>query len=273
MPRINLTEKLKDLEEDLPPLNKIHNKKRFIKVGRLKRSCFIIALAVFLIFLFLALTALAKTGIWQIPLVSKVFYHLPEPTRTVVIDNPGEYVTRIPSIAYDEAAKSLKIELTEEEATFMIRRNVAKQDRPKFAQNIQAVFTDDQVEFFGLMLYPIKTNITLALRLNYNKEANQLASEITKFKIGNLNLPPALVNWLVSTYGQFKLNKEFKDLGIDLNKIDLNNLKMKLKNFQISEGKIAIEIYLDLAGMSQNFNEVMNKLNSNNQVLESITTP
>jgi len=164
---------------------------------------FLVFILLLLIIAAAILVGLAWSGIRQIPYLSDKFYELPQPVRIVEVDSNQvkdfEQQGVIFSISEDDAVATTAI--TERHLTYLLRTALSSQDNPIFAPTIQAVITPDYIELFGLMLQPIKINITLHL-LPFINDSQKLDFKITNVKAGNLPAPQLIVDFLNTSISQ-----------------------------------------------------------------------
>jgi len=244
MARINFKEENslppKDFKSKFNPLKKERRTKR----RSVKTNCFFLIGFLFIFILVLLFVMIIKAGIIEVPILSQIFYRVPTPSRLIVINNPESFIQKSANFQYDQTTKMTSIELTEEELTFVIRQNLAKQKEPRFAQNTQVVISDGEIEFFGLLLRPIAVNITLKAKV-FKAEAGEKAPysyQITQLKLGDLNLPPSLIDWLAHKYGQ--------KAGAKYNSIYLNRIsnldKSKIPLIELKEGKLILKLAIDI---------------------------
>ncbi|MFA6254862.1 MAG: hypothetical protein WC675_02360 [Patescibacteria group bacterium] len=243
MARIDLKEENLLPSQDLKPKPKPPKKERRAKKRSVKTSCLRLAGFLFIFILIILVALIAKAGIIEIPVLSQIFYRVPSPSRLIVIDNPEDFIRRPASYQYDQTTKMTTMELTEEELTFIIRQNLAKQEKPKFAQNTQIVINEGEIEFFGLMLRPIKVNLTLKVKIS-KPEGAPYSYQITQFKVGNLNLPPSLVNWSVHKYLEKSGDKHTTLYNIDLNQV--NSDKSRTPALELKDGKLILRLAIDI---------------------------
>jgi hypothetical protein len=155
-------------------------------------------LVLFLIFSFLTLTALAQTGLVQIPFFSSLFYQLPKPKRVVEINNLSDLAGKSFNLEPSVDQKTAALTITEEELTFLLRQTLASGSDPFFAPNIQATISHEEIEFFGLLLRPLSANITL--KLIPRVVDGRLKLLIRQVLIGQFSAPPQIAGWLVKKF-------------------------------------------------------------------------
>ena len=261
------TEKIDNQEKNQTGKRK---KSNFLKIRFTRRNFLLVLIPAILIILFLAVGVFAKTGIVYIPVFSQIFYRVPQPIRLIEKIDPAEYSSLIPKYGFNEETKIFHLEFTEEEATFIVRQSIANNPNANFTKTAQVVFEDGQVEFFGLMLEPVKTNLTVTVKLDY---ADKFKYRISRLRIGNLNLPSFIVDWLVKFYGNQAVKGKMKELGIDPNKIDFSKSNIKLNNLQVDDGKFILDFFVDTDKIKENLEQFNRSLEQRAPEQTSTTTP
>jgi len=247
MARISLEDKLlarSEFEDFKPQLRRPKRKRR---IG-FKAGCCLFFLIILIFFLLIATAAIAKTGIIEIPVFTRLFYRLPQPSRTIEISDLGKFFQ--PFGVQFLPDDSLAVEFTEEQLTFLLRQYLTGKKDSYFADNAQAVIINQEIEFFGLLIKPISANLTLKLRPKLID--NNLALDLAGAKIGNLDLPVPVADWLIDKLFQNKL-AEFKQKIKDFQLTDLN----------LSEGKLNFTVKIDLALAAEKIKESLEKLKTN----------
>jgi hypothetical protein len=193
-----------------------------------------LAIMVFAVFLSLSVTAaIAQTGIFQIPGFSQVFYRLPQPVRLVELPEPFKVTTEGFSVKASSEEGLMVFNFGEKEMTYVLRQLIMRSKDPIFGDNIQVVFLDKEIEVYGLLLKPIKANLTVRFRPEVKNEVFNYA--ITKLKIGNLSIPPFLAeSYLRRTLGV--KNKSFEDQMFAL---------VRVKNIEVKEGSLSLIAWVD----------------------------
>jgi hypothetical protein len=197
-------ETFNDLPE-IEPLRKVRRRrpKRTFR-SKLKLTCLFLFLFFILSFGFIALAALARTGILEVPILSKFFYQIPKPTHQVEISQ--EDLSKFQNglqIVNDGNQATLII--TEKELTYILRQVLSSGQYPEFANNLQATISNDEIEIFGLMTKSLKINLTM--RVKPEVLDGKPNFKIIEFKAGNLSLPPAAISWLPKSLLSDKLIK------------------------------------------------------------------
>lgn len=252
-----------DWQQRLPKKEK--RRRKVAKRRRLKKCCLLLFFLVLLILLVVTTAAIAKTGIWEIPVFSRLFYQIPQPTRKIEIKDDTQLAQKAPRFSFNKDNNIFRMELGEEDMTFIIRQTLARQSDPYFAQNSQLVFSEGRTEFFGLLLKPVKTNITAVANVDYLKDQDKFDFKLTKVKLGDLSLPPTIVEWLAKKYGEKKIGQKLVELGISFEKVKelfshLGQANTRLNKIEVLEGKIVIEFFVDVEKIKDNIDEFSSQL-------------
>ena len=143
----------------------------------------------------IAAAAMAKTGIVTIPFFSHVFYAPPQPKRVVTVD-PDVGARLRQGVAVAIAGNIGTITLTEVELTYLLREMLATGAEPTFSPTVQAVVGMDSIELTGLLLKPIRVNVTIALAPGIG-DGGRLNFRLKTVTIGALSVPPSLARQFV----------------------------------------------------------------------------
>lgn len=251
MVRVNLEDKVRDekfIEPELEPEIRAPRRRppEDKKLG-FKRSCCLLFLIIILFFSITVVAAIAKTGIIEIPVFSKIFYKIPEPNRNVEIDDFQAMASKSLNVAFDIEQGLINLELTEEELTFILRQALSGKPDSYFSKNFQVTISDGQIELFGLLLKPVSAN--LMLKIKPYLVGGELGYDITAAKIGSLTVPANLANWMLN-----RLTKT-KDREIDLQKNGIT-----LTNIELEEGKIKLAAEVKAENIQNIIKNVFSKL-------------
>lgn len=238
MPRVNLEEKNFIEPVFVRPKFEARPAAPKIKKGRFKRNCGVLIFVLFVSFLITATAVAAKTGIFQIPVFSSIFYRLPQPSRQIEIKDHAFIAGKNLNYSVNPETKKITLELTEEDLTFLLRQALTK-NNPYFAPNLQAAVLNNEVEFYGLLLKPFAANLTLKLKPSFS--AGQLDFTITKVKIGDLSLPAGTATALVHRFFSRQLEQFNSVLA-----------KFKPESLQLSEGVAKVILGEEAATLFQN---------------------
>ncbi len=216
-----------DLEELEPQRVKRNRKQKRSFRSRLKLTCCLLFLFILIFFLVIFSAALAKSGLVEIPFFSRVFYQIPKPSREVKITE-DDLANFTQGLKIEARGESSHLEITDKELTFILRQLLATGSDAYFAQNLQAVITAQNVEIFGLLLKPLKANITLKIRPYLSD--GQIDFEIEEVSVGDLSVPNSLLEWLT---GSLLIDK-LKELNQKVSNIG------ELETLQLFAGKIVV---------------------------------
>ena len=162
--------RIEDFDDDLeledepirPRKRKKKKRRRKSLWSRLKFNCCLFLLVIFFGFVIISLATLAKSGIFQIPFFSDIFYKIPEPTRIVEISQT-DINQFSQGLNVKVTPEKITLDVSEEELTHFLRQILAKGENPYFTNTVQAVIEPEGVEVFGLLLRPVKANLTVWL--------------------------------------------------------------------------------------------------------------
>lgn len=210
--------------------------------------CFLKLLVVILILGGLA-AALAKTGVVDIPVFSKLFYKPPVPERVVSVNTSSEksfedilsqkLEQQIKSGEKSEDGKKIEValEFTEEELTGFIK-NIETGENSPFT-NSQVSVNSRGVEIFGQLKELNKTFLTVVLKPEIVE--GDLKISFNKIKIGTLPLPGAVGNFLADRI----LKDQIKSAQESISK------NGKLESIELLDGKIIFRGLIDVATLVQ----------------------
>ncbi len=212
---------------DVPPRQYYRRERKPLR-KRIKFACCLVFL--FLIFGLglISIAAIAKTGIWQIPLFSDIFYKIPSPDRLIEV-KPQDINTFAAGLKLKSLLNGVvSLEISEKELTFILQELLTTGTDPYFASNLQANIFSDRIEVFGLLLKPIKTNLTLKIKPQV--VSNHLDFEIQEIKAGDLSIPPAFIKPVLDIFlkgALSKLNEKLSQFG-------------EIQGLELADGKIVI---------------------------------
>ncbi len=221
-------------------------------VGKIKKkkrkkffTCCLLELLFLILILGLVTTAIAKTGLVDVPVFSKIFYKLPVPQRVVTV-TPEEiknFSADVTKKLEQEVASQIKpgvtgqkveisLEFTEKELTALLQNLTTNGDSP--FKNSQISVTPEGLEIFGEINEPKKTYLTVNLKPEIRD--GDLKIKIKKIKIGTLPLPAIFGNFLVEKF----LNAQLNEIRDEIGKAG------ELKNISLDEGKITLRGLADI---------------------------
>jgi len=239
-------EKLKEEIRD-GVLKEMQRKKR----GKILTCC-ILVLLLTIFFSSLIAAAIAKTGLVDVPIFSKILSKTPAPRRIVTV-TPGEtenFETAVTQKLKSQVEPRIKpngtgqkipvrLEFTEKELTLFLKDIEAQQEEP-FMKNAQITVAEDAIEIFGEMQQPKKIFLTLGLRPELKN--GDLTVALTKIKLGTLSLPVSLSNFWVNKF----LNDKLKTVGETISKVG------KIENISLEDGKIVLQGLVDILVFTKN---------------------
>ncbi|MFA6322587.1 MAG: hypothetical protein WCX71_03875 [Candidatus Buchananbacteria bacterium] len=193
-----------------------------------------LALGLVVVFgLLTSVAAVAATGIFNIPVFSRIFYHLPQPAR--LVDIPlGDFKPSAEGFSVKSSSEEglIVFDLGEREFTYILRQALTSKADSRFAPNLQVVITPDWLEFYGLQLKPFKANLTL--RIKPQVVNKMLTYQILECKIGSLHVPA----WLA----QYYLNRgmgQSQDISQKIMQMT------RLEKLDLMDGKFSLVAWVD----------------------------
>lgn len=213
-----------EIEPALPKIKKHH----------FKRNCYVLVLILFVFSLITATAAVAKTGIFEIPVFSSIFYRLPKPSRQIEIENQAMIGGKNLNFSLNTETKKITLELSEEDLTFLLRQALTQKNNPYFAPNLQAAILNNEVELYGLLLKPFSANLTLKVKPIFSD--HKLDFELTKIKIGGLPMPAGYGNIIIHRL----LAKPLEQLNSAAAKFQLESLELSEKKAKVILGSQAL---------------------------------
>lgn len=221
-----------------------HEIRREIKreARRKKMSrCFGCCAAIILVILVLASLVsfvLAKTGLVNIPVFTKLFYNTPKPGRAVEVKTSGvpvmeslnqQLAKQLGSAGKNNKPIFLDLKISEEELSAMLKSAAGQAGQNASAPDFQVAIMPDKLEFFGQI--PQISNSFLTLGIMPKVVGGQLALDLVSVKVGNLALPASAANLLVQDFMSQQLKKinEFLSSQGELESINLYDGYMEIK--------------------------------------------
>jgi len=204
-------------------------RKFFRKIG-----CLLIVLFILFSLGVVGAAAVAKTGLYNIPIISKIFYEQPEPLRTVQIDKPVSQIMadlgwQVAGELASSQSSVITISLAESELTALARESFASSSLLRSRINIdtlQLAATSEEIEFFSQLYWPKQTHLTVGFNLVV--EAETIKLEMTRWHLGGLKMPLSLGNWLLNKFLSSRVDQMLSSV---LQKIQVQEIKT-------AEGKI-----------------------------------
>jgi hypothetical protein len=188
---------------------------------------------------------LAKTGLVEVPVFSKIFNKPPVPQKVVTVtpEEVKNFSTDITKKVEQEVRSALvpgvtdqkveiNLEFTEKELTALMQNLETNGDLP--LKNSQISITPEGLEIFGEINEPRKTYLVINLKPEIRD--GDLKIKIQKIKIGTLSLPAIFGNFLVEKL----LNAQLDEVRDEIAKVG------ELKNINLGEGKITLSGLADV---------------------------
>ena len=189
-------------------------------------NCSLGCLGILLILVFLVLVCLAKTGLVEIPLISRIFYAKPEPLRIVNFEG---YKTAdlVKKLDLTTLTENPQIELSEEELSFLFNEFLLSQNI-KY-EKAQAALDLESSEIFLEINSPIKAIVRTDFDVSV-PEKNKINIDFFNVKVGNINVPDFIVSDLEKKLNNTITDKIFDLLpyGLEINQIDILHKKARI---------------------------------------------
>ena len=204
--RVNKNQEIQEVKQELKKTKKQLSAeiKRETKKGHPVLTCLIVLVLAVVLVVGWAGSVVAKTGLVEVPVLTSMFYSVPEPVREVVpsqtfeeamSDQLTELINeRIQDIGGADIDRSLSLDLEEDVLTASLQVLLANQDKYFETTEIQlAVVAPDQVELFmPLADSELDSALTVSLVPLIDQEG-MLDLSIQSLRVGNQKLP----NWIV----------------------------------------------------------------------------
>lgn len=204
-------------------------RKFFKKIG-----CLLFVLLVLAGLATVGAAAAAKTGLWEIPVISKMFYEQPKPVREVAVNKSVvQIVADLGWRAAEEMLSSqspkLVIPLTEEELTALARESFASSSLLRSRINVdtlQLAVNPGEIEFFSQLFWPRQTHLTVGFVPLI--EEGKIEVELTRWHLGSLKMPLSMGNWILNKF----LTSRFDQMMSSILQ------KVKVEEISLSQGEI-----------------------------------
>lgn len=196
-------------------------------------TCCSIILILILALLFAVGYLSAKSGLFDIPIMSNLFYREPFPSYKI---QPKEFDIDsriIESISKDPARASV-IKMSDEEFSYFIKnaftQEIARQmngdENSFYIDDFQIIFKNDSLEMFVKFL-PYNTEskikrVILTVNCDIKWENNNITADFTNIKLGQLNIPKSLINIIAKENIQKLINQINEQIpALTITKINL----------------------------------------------------
>lgn len=173
--------------------------------------CFLIFI-LFIILVLCIFISVAKTGLVQIPIISSIFYHEPQPSE--IINSASDFALKDRFNIQSNGDQSVGIILTQEELTTLVA-NYEKFDQAQIAIN------DLNLELFALTKFSENKKAYLTANFIPIVKNQKLDFKITSFKIGNLKVPVLIANFSKSLLMGFWQDQLAIINNLKITKVDL----------------------------------------------------
>lgn len=206
-------------DQEIPPRHYRSNRKRSRKF-----SCCLFYSIILLVLCVFILALVAKTGIFNIPFFSYLFYQKPAPTRTVTVSSLLEKDELITQVSNQE----ITFEINENQLTSLLNAPV-KKSQDIVIDELQAAIFSNQIEIFAHLKTPVDTYLTLEVLPQVT--ASLLNLEIIGIKVGNLPLPVGLANYMIDKLlapQMEQFNQAVKEIGT-IKSLELQDTKLIIK--------------------------------------------
>jgi hypothetical protein len=208
-------------------------------------ACCSLGVIAALLFFGAIFSLVAKSGLFEIPVFSKIFTKTAAPQRVVSVTNEEieNFETGIseklktqvePKIEPGATGQKVEVSLkfTEKELTGFLRSIESSNESP--FRNSQVVVTPEEIEIFGEITAPNKTYLTVAFRPEIKD--NELEITLKKIRLGTLSLPTSWGNFLV---GKF-LDKELQSAQNAIRKVG------RLESISLGQGELTARGLVDV---------------------------
>lgn len=226
-------------------MDEMKGKKRKKRIA----CCSLVFVAALLLF-GLAGASLAKSGLWKVPVLSKIFSSKAAPQKLIVLSPEESQDSEIditqklksqvePKIEPGATGQKVSVSLkfTERELTAFLRSLESSGESP--LRNSQIVVTPDEIEIFGELYAPNKTYLTVSFRPEISD--SELKITLKKFRIGSLNLPVSWGSFLADKF----LKSQMKSAEEAIRKIG------KLEKISLGAGELSVDGLVDVLILMQ----------------------
>ncbi len=215
------------------------------------------------------LILVSKAGMLELPLLTPLFYRQPEPARVIAPAVNGKPDTTGVGSNFDQQTNIFSVTLNEEVLTHLLRQWQSNIDNPLLSENPQIVITEGELELFGFLLKPFKTDfVTIRFKPNVNSQnfSFRQALKVTKFRIGNLSLPPFIGNLIFKEYVEGSIRNLLAQFGGIAQGINLSNSTIQVRNIILTERLATIEFAVDLERIKENLKQLPQLLQRINEL-------
>lgn len=199
------------------------------------KGCLLVILLFLLVIGISGGIVIAKTGLIEIPVLSKVFYRPAAPTRQLPAPNRHgsgreDWPQLLANIGASASSGVEKIVITEDQASQVIRSFIEKNqsDNAWRIEYSQVVFLDNQIELYARLIEPRPMVVKLLIEPVINN--NVFAVRIKNMRVGGLSIPSLFLNTVIQTALRDKLDQ-----------IQNHLRNSSLQSLTVTDGQIEIE--------------------------------
>ena len=231
-------------------------KKDHLKSKKLRRYLIITTLVIVVVGL---LVMSVKAGIVTVPLLTPLFYKVPQPTRVIELPLDNRPDASGQGSGFDQASQVLSITLNEEVLTYLLRQWQSNSAGPILSGQPQVVITKGELELYGMLLKPFRTDfVIIKLQPNFDSATAPVltrAFQVTKFQIGNLNLPAWIGNLIVKEYLESSIKKLTARFGIP-DGINFSNANIRVTDIILKEKLVTLNIFIDVKKIQESLQQL-----------------
>ncbi len=156
---------------------------------------------------FYVASQLAKTGFYDVPLLSRSLYKPSVPERTVVplVGSKPDDIYRVlgTKVQYEAQTSQATFPVTESELTTIVQHSVASappKSLPFPVRTVQVAIDPDKIEIY--VISPQKNrDATVRIRVKPYVKGGELRADVIEIQIGSLILPQKIGDLLFSAFG------------------------------------------------------------------------
>lgn len=183
-------------------------------------TCLIIVVAVLFVFGGWATSLVAKTGLWEIPVFTNLFYEPPVPTRVVVASGSlNEALTqeltdlvnqRVQEAGGPDIDRDLSLDIQESLMTAAVQTSLTSGPLGGSGSQIAAIKDQGLEAFLPFTESELNTALVIQLMPRVDQEGS-LQVDVNEFRLGQLKAPTWLVNLILRrpiTLATWELERE-----------------------------------------------------------------
>lgn len=194
------------------------------------RNCCLSLVALFLVVILFISFTIAASGLVQIPLLTKLLYKDPTPTRYVSHNLAKADVQKKVQDIIDYGEKdNLEIELSEQEMTALVQGSGFNQNSTK-VENGQIVIEPGYLEYFGQIPTTGNNQPAFLVRFQPQFVAGKMKPKVIYFKIGRVIVPNFLINLMMGNLGSEFASYFSSPNDLNINAVTLGQGKMIIKS-------------------------------------------